>query len=280
MFSSTAVPGPSLSPSLEQIEKGLFGVPFHLIQTWINNPSSLDSDLISSLENNPDAQAKRKSIESADLEENVVVSEESPIVELPEEIAEVLLQRELSKNAKRSPVPTAGQILKIEQLVGSDGKQTEYLCEAPLAVLLVSPAEVDDVWWGFLVSSEIQYASFSDVLLELDDEPFDPSIAMVQTHNPVHIYLPCLGEVLGELSKGRLKAVHAVGKEHVLSGNWPYSADSQPGNLISREIANGVKVLTGMPFVDEDDPRRRYVDMYHKVADVVKKPAMLRADQG
>ncbi|MHB1591756.1 MAG: hypothetical protein ACYCTW_09525, partial [Sulfuricella sp.] len=147
----------------------------------------------------------------------------------------------------------------------------DWVIQAPLYVLLDRPGETNDLWQGWPVSADTDYASSWDFVLQEQDAPFDPEAGMVQVWNPVRLYLPMAGRVVAELRSERLYAVRAMAADFLLS-NDPID-NSWPGRISVRETSTGIKVATGSPIGGQNDPRWRYQNMYHYAAEAIRAPA-------
>jgi hypothetical protein len=146
-------------------------------------------------------------------------------------------------------------------------------------VLISEPDPQDPsgrIWSGWLCASETQYAGYWDLLLEPEDEPFDPLAGMVQIWNPVYVYLPSTSLVLAELRLERLAAVRALASEFLTTPE-PDPRQACPGRLLARRTLDDHPVLTGTPLGEAEDPRWRYHDLYARAAKAVKEPARLAA---
>ncbi|WP_295387741.1 hypothetical protein [uncultured Thiodictyon sp.] len=161
-----------------------------------------------------------------------------------------------------STQPRPGLILQI------DGASGPWRVARPLAVLLSEPAGHPDIWYGWLMAAETDYASPWDLVLEGPDAPYDPSAAMVQVWNPVHVDCPAARVALGELAPARLAAVRDLALE--LADVHPDPAGADPGTLVQRITSGGYPVLTGTPLGDGQDPRWRYHALYFAAADAVR----------
>ena len=117
-------------------------------------------------------------------------------------------------------------------------------------------------WQGWLVSSEIDYATDKDVLIEPSDGVADPMAGMIQTWNPVTLEIPDVVRVLARLSTYRLSLIEEVANEK--AGNLPEQA--RPGRIAIRSTASGRVVLTGSPLGGNDDPRHEYREIYRELA--------------
>ena len=143
----------------------------------------------------------------------------------------------------------------------------------PLAVLLAEPTATRQVWYGWLVTAETDYAGDWDLLLGSEDEPCDPLARMVRLWNPVHVYLPSVSRVLAELTPARLAAVRALAVDCVTAPE-PDPALAQPGRIVRRQVA-GHWIHTGAPLGGPNDPRHAYQRLYHAYAAAVREPARL-----
>ena len=131
-----------------------------------------------------------------------------------------------------------------------------------LGVLLDRCIETDgERWQGWMAAGEADWAGAFDVLLEPDDEPFEPMFGVVQTWNVVTLRPgPQLrARVLGELSATRLAAMRAVHDEwaaHAAPDIAP-----EPGRIALREVGGAFSVLSGTP-LGPHDPRVDYQGLY------------------
>lgn len=131
-----------------------------------------------------------------------------------------------------------------------------------LGVLLDRCIETDgERWQGWMAAGEADWAGAFDVLLEPDDEPFEPMFGVVQTWNVVTLQPgPQLrARVLGELSATRLAAMRAVHDEwaaHAAPDIAP-----EPGRIALREVGGAFSVLSGTP-LGPHDPRVDYQGLY------------------
>ena len=206
--------------------------------------------------------------------------------EVPPSIQETISRRVAAWQAKRSRVPTAGQIVAIEQVAGPQGS-LHWDLPRPIAVLLDVPAVSDegqehaDIWLGWVVTPESDYATHWDlVLTEGDaDGPLDPLVQMVQAWNAVHVYLGSINRdrVLGQLKPACLQAVRAIAEEH-LTASEPTKSRAKPGYVGARFTLGGIMVMTGTPLNDTDDPRWRYQEICFLAAEAIKVPARQAMD--
>jgi hypothetical protein len=116
-------------------------------------------------------------------------------------------------------------------------------------------------WAGWSAACETGWASDFDVLLEPEDDPFEPMFGVIQTWNPVTIELSTSiqTKVVGELSALRLEAVRAVA--HECAAAVQSSIPVEPGHIALRMAADKFLVLTGTP-LSKDDERHAYQNAY------------------
>jgi hypothetical protein len=115
-------------------------------------------------------------------------------------------------------------------------------------------------WTGWVCSPDVDYATDKDVLLEPEDEPFDPTAGMVQTWNALTLEVPQNAPVLAKLSDYRLNIVREVATE------GGATVPPAPGKIGLRATQSGRSVLTGSRLNGPDDPRVAYQKLYADVA--------------
>jgi hypothetical protein len=121
------------------------------------------------------------------------------------------------------------------------------------------------VWKGWLVSPESDYAGPWDVLLDDRDGIADPLAGMVQTWHRVAMSLPGTPQILARLPSQRMQSIRAVSAEAQIQSVELHGTPGagRPG---LRLTLNGHTVVTGQPYVGEDDPRYRYRALYTELA--------------
>ena len=263
----------TLWPPLALLETELFSPSDALIERW-RSGAELPADLQRALDADPDAHARRTALEAALAAEPEVaeVAEDMPVSPMPPDLQALIRQRVASRQATFSRLPTPGQIVRIDEVRGPDGP-LHWDLPRPLVVLLAEPTATLDVWYGWMVTAESDYAGDYDLLLGAEDEPCDPLARMVQLWNPVHVYLPSVSRVLAELTPARLAAVRALAVDCVTAPE-PDPALAQPGRTLRRQVA-GHWIHTGTPLGGPDDPRHAYQQLYHAYAAAVREPARL-----
>lgn len=204
----------------------------------------------------------------------------STVVEMPGHVAAYVARRVAAETHGFSTMPQRGQILRIDALTGPAGPLKDDLAR-PLLVLVDGPTDVDSVWWGWMLGAEPDYACEWDFVLGPGDEPRDPMAAVVQLWNPVHVYLPTVERVVGQLTEERMAELHALVADFLAGADAPAAeAVSQVTSSpmrVQRKTEAGLVVLTGQPLGDETDVRRVYQTLYESVADLVQQPARLAA---
>ena len=258
----------SLWPPLTVLENELFTPSEALIGRW-RRGDTLPADLRRALEADPEARARRETLDTAAVADPSVI-EEAPAPPLPPDLRTLIRRRVAARQKSFSPVPIPGQIVRIDEARGPHGSLNWDLSR-PLAVLLKEPAETPEVWYGWLVTAEVDYATDGDLLLGPEDEPCDPLARMIQLWNPVHVYLPSVSRVLAELRPERLAAARALAVE-CLTAPESDRALARPGVIVRRSMG-AYSVRTGTPLGHASDPRHRYQQLYHAYAEAVREPA-------
>ncbi|MDQ5908823.1 MAG: hypothetical protein QG599_916 [Pseudomonadota bacterium] len=260
----------TLWPPLTVLENELFTPSDALMARW-QRGDELPADLKRALETDPEAHARRVALDAATVDAaDQMVTDDAPMAPMPPDLRALIRRRVAARQASFSPVPTPGQIVRIDEVRGPHGLLNWDLSR-PLAVLLNEPTETPNVWYGWLATAETDYASDGDLLLGAEDEPCDPLARMIQLWNPVHVYLPSVSRVLAELRPERLAAVRALAVECLTA---PASAGAQAQlGVIVRRVAGTHPVRTGTPLGSATDPRHRYQQLYHAYAEAVREPA-------
>ena len=263
-----------LFPSLDEIERGLLRPSDDLLGRLAAGDHSVPDELRRAVE--ADAESVRLIEE---LRATAPAGSVSRLTEaVPPYIAD-LIRRRVAHVPEPFVRPSEGLMLSVERVVGPRGDMGWDLSR-PLAVLLDSPSvnedgtENNNIWYGWMVAPETDYASHWDFVLAEEDGPFDPLLGAVQVWNPVYVYLKSASRVLGKLALGRMVAVRALTEEY-LTGPEPDPADARPGLVALRATAGGMRVLTGTPLSGRDDPRWYYQEIYHAVAEAIRLPARL-----
>ncbi|MES2533439.1 MAG: hypothetical protein V4636_20510, partial [Pseudomonadota bacterium] len=146
------------------------------------------------------------------------------------------------------------------------GRLVSVLHDGVLMGVLLDRRLPGDVWQGWVAAGEPDWAGAFDVLLEPDDEPFEPMFGLVQTWNLLAIApSPMLcARVVGEVSATRLAAIRAVHDEW--AADLPLTIASEPGVIALRSAGDGAfTVLTGTPLA-RVDLRIGYQTLYRELA--------------
>ncbi|WP_295545598.1 hypothetical protein [uncultured Pseudacidovorax sp.] len=153
------------------------------------------------------------------------------------------------------------------------GRLLSVLCEGRMLGVLLDRLLPDGRWQGWLAAGEADWAGAWDVLLEPQDEPFEPLFGVVQAWNPVTLVPapPLCARVLGELSATRLAAIRAVADEWAAQrvgapAGTVQATPPAPGQIALRGVAGCFTVLTGTPLAAEGDPRADYQGLYQQAA--------------
>ncbi len=130
-----------------------------------------------------------------------------------------------------------------------------------LVGVLLHHAVQDRRWMGWMAASESSWASAFDVLLEPEDDPFEPLFGVIQTWNPLVIEQSdtIRSEVVGAVSDTRLAAIHAVAQE--CAAGLMVNIPVEPGHIALRTAGGAHMVLTGTP-LGPRDPRYEYQSAY------------------
>lgn len=145
------------------------------------------------------------------------------------------------------------------------GRLISVLHEGRLLGMLLDKCVQGNLWQCWLAASEADWAGAFDVLLEPQDEPFEPMFGLIQTWNALTLrQTPQLcARVLGEVSATRLAAIRAVHDEW--AAQLPLTIDSEPGRIALRTAGGVFSVLSGTP-LGNDDPRADYQALYREAA--------------
>lgn len=259
-----------LTPPLTVIEANLFDPSFAMLRRW----SAESGARLSSADSvSPVAEPDRQEL-IRDWNECQAAIPHPPAATspcpMPASLVAKIRQRIASQDRAPPLQPAPGLIVRIDRPIGPQGS-LDWEMPQPLAVLLAGPTEERDLWQGWLMAWETDYASDGDLILDDQDDPHDPLAAMVQVWNPLQLYWPAASAVLGQLQPERLAAVRDLALE--MSKTSPEPGTGRAGTLVQRATSGGHLVLTGMPLVDADDPRWRYREFYFAAADLVRNMA-------
>jgi hypothetical protein len=141
------------------------------------------------------------------------------------------------------------------------GRLVQITVNGSVMGVLLDRFEHGRKWLGWLAASESSWAGAFDVLLEPEDDPFEPLFGVIQTWNPLTLEQSdgIQAKIVGEISERRLAAISAVAQECAagLSVNVP----AEPGRIALRTVQSTYMVLTGTP-LGSNDPRREYQNAY------------------
>ncbi len=267
------------APSIDTIERELFGPAEELIARWAEGDPSLAETTVRALEHNRWAREERDRWgDNLSLVESTtgVVRETA---KMSAHLENLIQRRVAARNSFASNTGGApGRIVLVEHAEGPDAPPAGRL-RCPLAVALSAecPGEAD-VWEGWIVvpQDHIAYVTCWDMLLEEEkDGPFDPNVAVVQLWNPVRVHVARDAVTVGRLSAVTLAAARAISEEFA-QGLPPDLGPPRPGWFGVRPVG-GHSVVTGTRLGGRRDPRRAYQRLYSRAAAMVSLPAPMLA---
>ena len=180
---------------------------------------------------------------------------------MPDFIADAI-RRRVAANQLPTSAPAAGLIVALDAILQPDGREVRRLTRR-VAFVLDAPTESPNVWRGWLAGPETDYASLSDLLLQPEDEPFDPLAGIIQAWNTTQAWLPDEVEPLCRLSAERLADVRFLAAE---ADRPAFIGKPTPGRMLVRVLPDGRQLLTGSPLGSSDDPRWAYRALYRNLA--------------
>lgn len=141
------------------------------------------------------------------------------------------------------------------------GRLVSVVHEGRLLGVLLDRCIHGELWQGWMAAAEADWAGAFDVLLEPDDEPFEPMFGVVQTWNVLTLEprAQLCARVLGELSATRLAAIRAVHDEW--AAHTAPDIAPEPGRIALRTVGGVFSVLSGTP-LGPQDPRADYQGLY------------------
>ncbi len=145
------------------------------------------------------------------------------------------------------------------------GRLIQIDCEGLIFGVLLDGTTQSGQWTGWLAACETSWAGEFDVLLEPDDDPFEPMFGVIQTWNTVTIEksVDIQASVVGAVSTARLEAMRAVAQEN--AKDLKLGIPVEPGRIALRTAGDRFSVLTGTPLADDDD-RWAYQNAYRASA--------------
>jgi len=141
------------------------------------------------------------------------------------------------------------------------GRLVSVVYEGRLLGVLLDRRIHGELWQGWMAAGEADWASAFDVLLEPEDEPFEPMFGVIQAWNVLTLEpSPQLcARVQGEVSATRLAAIRAVHDEW--AAHAPLAIAPEPGRIALRSVGGVFSVLSGTP-LGPQDPRADYQALY------------------
>ncbi len=255
-----------LKSSINQIQYNLFAPAYDLVKAWVEEAETLDGEIIKKLEASSLAQQEKQAYLQAKVSEekdriedivNALFATETTTnlpqqtSTIPDVIKNLIQQRSEAANHPFDKLPKEGQILLLGKGNGSSD-DLELAIASPLTLILNKASTDRNIWDGWLVAKETDYATDWDLLLNLnDDAPLDPLAGMVQIWNPVKIYLPLIEKTIGTLKPARLTELRTLATEYKKS------------IAMTGKTSNTSSVI------------QQYQKMYRKVAIFIDKKAVI-----
>jgi hypothetical protein len=251
----------------------LFAVPDDLLVRLAEHDPSVPAAIRDAALADKNVQESIDQLREA-IKQDMAAEPDIETAEPPAFIKTLISQKVAVRQADFGRFPDTGQLVQINQLPTPAGVMADLQIAEPLTVLLNRQNKDNRVWHGWMMAPEIQYAGFWDLLLEPGDEPFDPQCGMVQLWNPIQLYFPddFKARVVGRLSAARMLAVRALAEEYLLGD--PVLPLSRPGFIALRSTSHDDSVVTGSPLAGNDDPRHRFQQCYHHVAQLLNQPVL------
>ncbi|MBP6421431.1 MAG: hypothetical protein KA271_00910 [Propionivibrio sp.] len=178
---------------------------------------------------------------------------------MPAHIAELIQRQVAARDAFPTQAPASGLLIRLWELPKKDAP---WPFDGALAMLL-DRQDVSGFWHGWMVAGESDYATDADVLLEPEDEPFDPSAGVIQIWNPLRLRIEDGVKPLGRVATERMEAMRSLATATRAGGVM--SSAARPGRMQLRDIA-GVQHLCGTPLESSSDPRWAYRALYGAAA--------------
>jgi hypothetical protein len=145
------------------------------------------------------------------------------------------------------------------------GRLVQIDCDGLIFGVLLDHPIQSGQWTGWLAACETSWAGDFDVLLEPEDDPFEPMFGVIQTWNPVTVEKSAdiHATVVGAVNAARLEAIRAVAHEN--AQDLKLTIPVEPGRIALRTAGDQYSVLTGTPLADDDD-RWAYQNAYRACA--------------
>ena len=132
-------------------------------------------------------------------------------------------------------------------------------------------------WNAWVVSSETDYASLWDMVLEPDiDSPLDPQAGMIQVWNQISLDTSLIIQTIGTLKPERLNVLRSLAKQYQNSLKETENLIPSQAGLIAIRWINELSLLTGTPISKTDDPRLQYQSIFKQVGELFHSPASIK----
>lgn len=275
----------SLFPSLGQIEQRLFGLDTDLLQRVALDDPTLPGSFRLAVKDDPQhAQALQalRDMAAEDAPGPSSFSADPAPAPMPSWLVDTIRRKAATSALALPQKPETGLLVEVAHVITPPGAPLlDWQLNSPLHVLLDEPSpDNDQVWLGWMVSPDADYAGWWDVVLEPSDGPLDPACGMVQLWNPVQLYWPMARRLCGQIPATRMQVLRACAEEMLFSDSDPEGMP-RPGRIGLRSIPSmpGISILCGSPLGQANDPRLSYQAMYHQVSAALLEPARLASAQ-
>lgn len=185
------------------------------------------------------------------------------VINMPPWLSGAILNAVAQQSQPLPPQPAAGQLWS----VAYRGNHRGQAITGRIPVLLDAGQE-DGGWSGWVVSSDNEYASWSDVIIDPVAQGINPVASLVQTWNPVQVRVDSAALFLGQIDENCLRMVKAVATE-LRPAHPPKGLASK---IMAREVAGAGLVVTGDHLGDADDSRWAYRRFYAEIAQCLDTP--------
>lgn len=180
---------------------------------------------------------------------------------MPNFLREHIARTVAAQAAHPSAPPAVGQIRAISAVNTIEGQNSRPLGRN-VGVLLGAHLG-GKRWQGWLVTSDTDYATDRDLLIEEEDGPADPQAGMIMTRLPLRVMLQGNEAIFAKLSPARLGTVIALAEAPVGAEPLP----SRPGHIFARDLDADHVGITGSPLGASNDPRHAYFALHQRLTD-------------
>src|SRR5450759_2270293 len=137
-----------------------------------------------------------------------IAAEETVELPMPDSLKSAIAQALAADRAYANLPPETGQVRILRAIPGG------RVMARPLGVLLDrKETRSAQLWTGWIVSPDADYAGDTDLVLDEGDAPFDPIASMVQAWNPVRAMIARSAPVAAVLSQEKMSVVYILSGE-------------------------------------------------------------------